>query len=80
MMARPKQTKTDPCALSARDEKEDQFCNFGPRFFDYSRRSTICEYTGHQKWRTRLRTADNQPWTPIQLRTTCPAWKTLLKN
>ena len=27
------QTKTDPCALSAQDEKENQFCIFGPQVF-----------------------------------------------
>ena len=27
------QAKSDPCALSTQDEKEDQFCNFGPQVF-----------------------------------------------
>ena len=27
------QTKIDPCALSAQDEQEDQFCNIEPRVF-----------------------------------------------
>ena len=58
------QTKTEPCALSAQHERKDQFCHFGRQVSLTT--AVEARFVNTLKWRTRLRFADNQPWTQIQ--------------